>query len=92
MKESLTVRILAGVTAGIIAGGAVVAWLALDYLWWQLLPVQAESLGAFVAGLWFVPAAVALIAAAIGVWKGGGASLDFAVRTCEGIWQDLKFW
>ena len=78
-REGIPERSAVGVVAGVIA------WLVIDYVWWEVVPIEARTVGEFLAGTWFAPSAAGIAAFAMGLWRGSEA-LDFAVSIWKSIW------
>jgi hypothetical protein len=85
MQETTSERIVLGVMAGIFAAVGALLWLVVDYLWWEMLPIQASSVGHFLQKTWFIPPAFGIATFAIGLWRGSEA-FSFAKSIWEDIW------
>ena len=81
--EPLGERVVLGLIAAVMAGVGAVVVEALDFWFWDIGWVEAESLPAYMQQVWFIPVAVAAVAFTIGLWK-GSAAIDFA----KSIWTD----
>jgi len=84
MHESLGERIAFGVISAVIAGVGALVVEVLDYWFWDIGWVEAESIGEYIRQVWFIPVGIAVIAFGMGIWK-GSYTIDFA----KSIWSDI---